>query len=688
MLSRLNRVLFGWPRFRYAHWVVITISFLALVGSGPLIGKFEGAQKNDLVDFLPSSSESLQVVEAQRKMPGAETVTATVIAASKTRITPKQAKDINLLQKKIEASQEAEVTPVRPSQSGKALLFGVIYQADSFKDETDKFTGTLDSLREDVQGASKQGLSVAVGGQLGFAGDSVKIFKGINSTLLYATGLLVLILLLLIYRSPIFWILPMLSVVGAEALARAGGYLLASSGVTVNGQSAGILSVLVFGAGTDYALLLVARYREELRKEESVRGAMLVALQKTGPTILASGSTVIAGLMCLTLAEVNAIAGLGPAGAVGILAAMISSVTLLPALLIAGGRKFFWPRVPRYGSKGADSEHGPWRKVGEWVSSHSRLVLVCGLSLLAVMSLGMFTLAKPLSSDQGFRGQVESLKAQKLIEDSYPAGLSSPTLALVKPGFSPQKAAAKLRAQPQVAFVSDPARSPQGAPGTILAVTLKSDPGSGKAIQDIHDLRKSLAGQGIALGGSAAQEADLRSSTHRDNRILIPLISLLVLLILMVILRSVVMPLLLMGTVLISCGAALGAVSFFSVYALGAPGVAASLPITTFVFLVALGVDYNIFLAARAREETEKQGVEEGMLRALAVTGAVITSAGVVLAGTFLVLLVLPLWTLTQVGLAVAFGVLLDTLLVRSLLVPAATFRLGRKAWLPWKPKA
>lgn len=682
MLSKFSQLLFGWPRFRFAHWAILAGSLLVLIVAGPLAGKFESAQKNDLVDFLPRSSESLRVAEAQKKLPGAETITAAVISEEATN--PQRMRALQELRTQIAADspEGTIVSNPQPARDGKATLMAVTYKAGVFRGETEALTGRLEKLRRQVKDAP--GVKAQVGGQLGFAGDSIKVFRGINSTLLYATALLVMVLLLFIYRSPIFWILPILAVGGAEILARAGGYLLASSGVTVTGQSAGILSVLVFGAGTDYALLLVARYREELRNTSSDREAMQTALTKTAPTILASGATVIAGLMCLSLAQVKAIAGLGPAGAVGIAAAMISSVTLLPALLLAGGRKFFWPLIPRPGSAGA--KQGPWRRVGEMVAKRARVVLLAGLGVLAVMCIGLTYLSKPLSADQGFRSQVESVKAQKIIERHFPAGVSSPVLVLVSDAASSEEASRRLRAAPQIAFVAKP--GPQGPPGQIVAATLKSDPASGQAIKDIKEIRKRLAGTGAIVGGSSAQEADLRQATHKDNLLLIPLISLLVLLILMVILRSVLMPLLLMLTVIVSCGAALGAVSWFSVEVLGAPGVAASLPIITFVFLVALGVDYNIFLAARAREETAEHGTKEGMLRALAVTGAVITSAGVVLAGTFLVLLVLPLWTLTETGLAVAFGVLLDTLLVRSLLVPAATFLAGPRIWWPWKPKA
>lgn len=688
--EKINKLVFSWPGYRLGWPVMLIVCALAVAAAGPLVGKFEGAQKNDQSDFLPKNSESVQVSQAQSKLPGADQIFASVVVEREGGLSRADKVKIKKLSQGIrEAAPQAKVSRPQPGAGGKAELLTVTYPGVMFEQEgegrsLESLSASLDKLRGQVSKLDGGGLKARVGGQLGFAGDSIEIFKTINSTLLYATGLLVLILLLIIYRSPIFWVLPMIAVVAAEIIARAGGYLLAKAGVVVTGQSAGILSVLVFGAGTDYALLLVARYREELRIKESPRQAMQVALQRTGPTILASGSTVIAGLLCLQLAKVNAIAGLGPAGAVGVLAAMISAVTLLPALLVAGGRKAFWPLVPRLGSRGADAQSGAWRRIGQWVERRRRSVIVCSLASLILMGLGMQSLKEPLSSDRDFRGQVESIQAQQIIEKSFPAGSTSPTVVLAKGNQAEVRE--RLEAQPSVVGISPPQAGPEKSSLSLISLTLVSDPSSQAAIEDIQEIRSALKGSGALVGGSAAQEADLREATARDNKILIPVITALVLLILIVLLRSIVMPLILVSTVLISFAASLGAVAFISVHILGAPGVPISLPIISFVFLVALGIDYNIFLAARAREETARHGTREGMLRALAVTGAVITSAGVVLAGTFSVLMVLPLWTLTEIGLAVAFGVLLDTILVRSMLVPAITWSLSDRAWWPWRP--
>jgi len=677
----------NWPNRRYGVAVVMLISLLLVVGAVPLAGKFEGAQKNTVSDFLPQGSESLKVAEVQSQLPAADASSAIVIASRDGGLLPADLASIKTLRANISASLPAgaQLSPSTPSYNNDAALFGVIYKNNSSRAKPEQITATIDALKSKVAAQQKNGLTTAVGGELGSAADAIKIFQGINSTLLITTGLLVFLLLLLIYRSPVFWILPFATVLIAELIARAGGYLLAQTGVVVNGQSAGILSVLVFGAGTDYALLLVARYREELRTDSAPRQAISVALQKTAPTIIASGSTVVAGLLCLSLAKVNAINGLGPAGAIGILSAMLCSLVILPALLLLGGRKAFWPFIPYPGSPTA--QQGPWRKIGNKVAAHKNSVSVAVIAVLLLLSLGLSSLSQPLTADQSFRGQVESVKAQQMIAASFPAGASAPTLVFVPAAKDELQVRKSLRQLDAISNLAPAVSSPRGPQGSIIAATLNSSPGSSQAEKDITSIRAALAGSGALVGGSAAQEADLSSATERDNKVIIPIIVLVVLTILMLLLRSVTMPLMLMGTVLLSFAASLGATSWLSIHVMGAPGISSGLPIISLVFLVALGVDYNIFLTARAKEESYAHGAKEGMLRALAATGAVITSAGIVLAGTFAVLAVLPIWSLTQIGFAVAFGVLLDTFLVRSLLVPALSWTAGKKIWWPYRPK-
>jgi RND superfamily putative drug exporter len=453
--------------------------------------------------------------------------------------------------------------------------------------------------------------------------------------------------------------------------------------VTINGQSGGILPVLVFGAGTDYALLLVSRYREELRQHEDKHDAMRVALGSAGPAIFASGLTVIAALLTLSIAEVNGTAGLGPIGAMGVGLAMISMLTMLPALLTICGRGWFWPRIPHVGEVGVDETHGTWRRVGERVDRRPRAVWVTGTLLLLLLAANLVNLDTGLTSGNSFRGSVESVEGQKVLARNFPAGSSAPTDVIVPDRSRAAAVRSALAAQPSVSRVSGPV---DGPPGARLTVVLRGDPYATSSFDQVATLRavaRRAGGAGVLVGGPTAQEYDLRKSATRDNRVIIPLTLLVVFLILAGLLRALVAPLLLVLSVILSFAAALGMGVFVSDAIFGFPGVDPALPLLCFVFLVALGIDYNIFLMARVREETQRFGTREGTLRGLAVTGAVITGAGIVLAGTFSALAVLPLVFLTEIGFIVAFGVLLDTFVVRSLIVPALVIDVGARVWWP-----
>jgi RND superfamily putative drug exporter len=522
-----------------------------------------------------------------------------------------------------------------------------------------------------------------VTGPAGFSSDAIKVFGSIDTTLLAATAGLVFLLLVLIYRSPIFWVIPLFSVAMAESATRGLGYLLAEAGVTINGQTAGVLVVLVFGAGTDYALLLVARYREELRRERDKHDAMRIALGRAGPAILASGATVILALLCLSLADLNATAGLGPVGAVGIATAVVFMLSLLPALLLVAGRRAFWPFIPRYGSSSTDETHGRWRRVGDRIAVRPRRVWIAGIGALVVMALGLIWLNDDLTTGNGFRGQVESVQGQQLLARSFPGGTTAPSTVIVPDAARADAAKAALQRQPAVVRTG-PVELGEG--GARFDLTLRAEPYSDTALSQIPQLRnvlKRAAGNDAVIGGPTAEEHDLRAAAARDNRVIIPVVLLVVFIVLIAVLRAVIAPLLLIGTVVISYLAALGFASFFFTQVLDYPGLDPSLPLFAFTFLVALGVDYNIFLMVRVREESRDHGTREGMLRGLAVTGAVITSAGIVLAGTFSFLAILPLYALTEIGLTIVFGVLLDTFIVRSVIVPALGLDLGDRIWWP-----
>jgi putative drug exporter of the RND superfamily len=453
--------------------------------------------------------------------------------------------------------------------------------------------------------------------------------------------------------------------------------------VTVNGQTSSILSILVLGAGTDYALLLVSRYREELRRHEDKHEALALALRTAGPAIVASGLTVMLALLSLSIAEVNGTAGLGPIGAMGIAVAMIAQLTILPALLVICGRWAFWPRIPHLGDEGADATHGTWRRVAEGVARVPRRVWVGSAALLLVMSFGILNFSNGLTQTNSFRDEVESVEGQKLLAQSFPTGAGAPT-DIVVPDAA--EVPAVQRAVAGIDGVAGVERVQAGPPGVLLDARLRGDPYSTQAydlIGEIRNVAKAAGGEDVLVGGATAVERDLRKAASHDTRTIIPITLVVVLLVLIVLLRALVAPLLLIGTVILSFFASLGVAAMVFDVIFGFPGSDPALPLFAFVFLVALGIDYNIFLMARVREETLKHGTRPGMIRGLAVTGGVITSAGIVLAGTFSVLALLPLVFLTEIGFVIAFGVLLDTFLVRSVLVPALVLDAGDKVWWP-----
>ena len=689
---------------RRAKWVVAAIWVLAIVGSGAanLPGKFTDAEKNESTSFLPGDAESTKALTATKRFQGGDELAPLVIvyrreggltAADQRRIAADRAAfnerrspacveptssdssaTKHCLRKTSPFSQ-----PV-PSRDGTAAIVTAQVTGDG---EAETILDPVDAVRERVSDPGG-GLETKVTGPAGYAADQIKVFEGIDGALLGAGLLLVLILLALIYRSPIFLWIPLLAIVFAEFGTRAIGYGLTEAGVTVNGQSSAILSILVLGVGTDYALLLVARYREELRRHEDKHEAMALALRTAGPAIVASGMTVIAALLCLMLADVNGTSGLGPIGALGVAVAMIAMLTLLPAWLVIWGRRAFWPRIPRFGSEGVDETHGAWRRVGERVASSPRRVWMGTVAVLLVLALGLLNFDSGLTSGNGFREDVEAVAGQELLDKSFPSGSNAPTDIIVP---DPARVDAVRTAVAAADGVESVRKVEQTAEdGVLLAAVLERDPFSTEAFDLIPGIREAAKGAGGAetlVGGGTAVEYDLRQAAARDNRVIVPIALLVVLLILILLLRALVAPIMLIATVVLSFAASLGVAAVVFDVLFGFPGSDPSLPLFAFIFLVALGIDYNIFLMARVREETRRHGTREGMLRGLAVTGAVITSAGIVLAGVFAVLGVLPLIFLTQIGFVVAFGVLLDTFIVRSVLVPALTFEIGPRIWLP-----
>jgi putative drug exporter of the RND superfamily len=673
------------PSGRRAKWVVAGVWLLAIVVSlgANLPGKFSDAERNESTSFLPGDAESTKALQATEKLQGAEQAPIVIVfrrndgpltGADRARIA-RDREELNGLNLR----RTSQFGAPQLSQDGKAALLIASISSDG---EGDTIIDPVNEVRDRVSGSSG-GLEVKVTGGAGFSADAIKVFENINGTLLLAAVALVLVLLILIYRSPIFWVIPLAAVLFAELITRSLGWVLTEAGVTVNGQSSSILSVLVLGAGTDYALLLVSRYREELRRHEDKHEALALALRTAGPAIFASGITVMLALLSLSIAKVNGTAGLGPIGALGILVAMIAMLTLLPALLVIAGRGWFWPRVPHFGDEGADATHGAWRRIADRVARAPRRIWVATCALLLVFAFGVLNFSTGLTQSSSFTGTVESVEGQDLLARSFPSGANAPTDIIV-----PDRARvpAVTRAVSQVEGVAAVRRVQAGEPGVLLNALLRPDPYSTEAYDLVPKIRraaKAAGGNDVLVGGATAVETDLRKAASSDTRTIIPITLVVVLIVLMVLLRALVAPLLLIATVILSFFAALGVGAIVFDVIFGFPGSDPSLPLFAFVFLVALGIDYNIFLMARVREETLQRGTREGMIRGLAVTGGVITSAGIVLAGTFSVLAVLPLVFLTEIGFVVAFGVLLDTFLVRSVLVPALVLDVGDRTWWP-----
>jgi putative drug exporter of the RND superfamily len=524
---------------------------------------------------------------------------------------------------------------------------------------------------------------VWVTGPGGNAADSAEAFAGIDGTLLFAALGVVVLILLLTYRSPVLWVLPIFSAVVALFCSQALIYLLARyADLTVNAQSASILTVLVVGAGTDYALLLVARYREELRLHADRHEAMTEAVHRTGPAVLASGGTVILGMLCLLAADMNSTSGLGPVAAIGVAVTLAVLMTLLPALLVICGRWVFWPVRPALGSA-EPSATGIWARVGRLIRPRPRAVWVGTAVLLLVASLGLLNLnATGLSQAEMFRGTPESVVGEEVAGRHFPAAVGNPVYVLTSAATADEVASAVSGAD----GIGDAAQPQVTGDLALIQATLTDPFDSPAAYDTIGELRSALddVGDGEALvGGTTALNLDVQTASQRDNRVVIPLIMLVVLLVLGLLLRSLVAPLVLIATVVLSYGAALGLSALIFDWALGVGASDSAFPLFVFVFLVALGIDYNIFLMTRVREEAFDHGTRRAALIGLSATGGVITSAGLVLAATFAVLGTLPLTFVTQLGIAVALGVLLDTIVVRSVLVTALTLDLGRWMWWP-----
>jgi len=542
---------------------------------------------------------------------------------------------------------------------------------------------TVEGLRAAANDGAPQGLQLRITGGPAFGADIADSFSGANFTLLAVTAAVVALLLIVTYRSPILWLVPLAVVAIADQTAAAlGGVVAGLTGLTSDGSTTGITSVLVFGAGTNYALLLISRYREELAKAADHREALRVALRHAGPAILASNATVVLALLTLLLAVVPSTRSLGAQAACGLVVAALFVLAVLPPLLALFGPKLFWPFIPRRDAGHVAEDSTAWYRVATWVSNHAGRVAVGTVALLAVLCTGVLGTPIGLSQTEQFRVKAESVSAYDTLAAHFPGGLSAPTSVIGRTDEAEDLRRA-IDATPGVVSARDAGTSPTGL--TQFSVVVDAAPASPAAFEVVEHLRESVRGvDGDAVvGGTDAQALDARAAAQRDQRIVIPAILVVVLLVLYVLLRAALAPLILVAVTVLSALAALGLGGWLSVHALGFPALDNTTPLFAILFLVALGVDYTIFLITRAREEIHEHGTREGVVRAVSATGGVITSAGIVLAAVFAVLGVLPLIVLTQIGIIVGVGILLDTFLVRTVMIPALFTLVGPRIWWP-----
>jgi RND superfamily putative drug exporter len=771
---------------RKGVWIAIAVAIGWLLISswaGPLAGQLSQVQENDNAAFLPSSAESTLVADEQAQFADSTAIPLLVVVSKPDggQFTAADQQSIGALIQQIPTLQVPDgdlvsayldpvpVVPI-PSADGDAVLINVAVNGDLGSAQLENgeiaFLGIVDAVREAA--TEYPDLQINVTGPGGFLADLIKVFGAIDTTLLIATALVVAVILIFVYRSPFLWLIPLIAAGIALSTASALVYVLADNDILVlNGQSQGILTVLVFGAGTDYSLLLVSRYREELHHHRVHTAAIRRALRGTVEPIVASGATTSIGLMCLLLSELNSNKSTGPVSAIGIVAAVIVMLTFLPALLaipsivlpilaflvptiiglalsfvidiplvpfvgtggvlalvtivawivfgiarvkdkgpftrerFPSGSWAFWPRTPRYGEEDIKMS-GLWAKIARGVGRRPKFTWIAtALALLILAGFSTTLKADGVATSESFvnASEVDSVIGQEILVENFAAGLGSETLVTANQDAA-QEVLEAVESTPGIDSVAWQSDLPPGAPGqqmaepkvvdgrVLLLATLSDPPDSDAAEVLIGELRTELAGipgADARVGGPTAVAYDIDQANLRDRNVIIPLVLFVISIILIILLRSLVAPLLLIGTVILSFFATLGACAIAFNHIFNFPGADASFPLFAFVFLVALGVDYNIFLMTRVREESKTIGTRPGILRGLTVTGGVITSAGIVLAATFLVLGVLPLVALRQVGFAVALGVLIDAFIVRTTLVPALAYTIGRKVWWPSK---
>src|SRR2546423_3415103 len=627
----------GIPAGRRTKWLVVVFWVVGVGWAGPLSGKLTGVEKNDAQSWLPPAAESTQALALRSKVVSPNVFPAVVVYDRPAGVTAadkaKAAADAKRFAG-VAGVVQGRVTGPFVARDGMAIE--TIVPVNLGHEGWNNAGPAADSLRSIASGS--QGLTVHIAAPLGYAADSGKAFKAIDGVLLFSALAVVIVLLLITYRSPALWLLPVLSAGVALVTAQGLIYLLAAhAGLTVNAQSAGILLVLVFGAGTDYALLLTARYREELRRHSDRHEAMAVAVRRAGPAIIASGGTVILSLLTLAVAELNSTKGMGPVLAIGVAVALFAMLTLLPALLVIFGRWIFWPVRPTYGSA-EPTTRGLWARVGRRIAVRPRAVWVTTAIVLGAMALGTVGLkASGLTNSQSFRGHPDSVAGQQVLDQHFPGGAGQPVVVVGARASAVQLTAA-FRSTPGITGVTSPAVR---AGHAYLEGTLTAAPDSPAAYATIDRVRAAVhavPGAGALVGGNTAINLDVQRAATHDRDLIIPVILAVVFVILALLLRAIVAPIMLIATVVLSFAAALGVSALMFDHVFGFGGADTSFPLFVFVFLVALGIDYNIFLMTRVREEAKRDGPRTGALTGLAATGGVITAAGALLARTCAVL--------------------------------------------------
>lgn len=652
---------------RRVSWVlavlVVALSgvLLALIGSDDSSGRSPVP--------VPDSAESARVDELRAQFPGGDAAPA-IIVVTRTDGALLSPADIDAVNQK---------WPAQVSADGQAALAAVPLDSELSGFE---LNDAVKQLREEAAAGLPPDLRTEVTGGPAFGADIANSFSGANITLLAVTATVVAVLLIITYRSPVLWLVPLAVIGFADRVAAVLGTAVAQAvGMTPDGSTSGITSVLVFGAGTNYALLLISRYREELGRKENHREALGTAVRQAGPAILASNATVVLALLTLIFASSPSVRSLGVQAAAGLIVAAVYVLLVLPPLLALFGRRLFWPFIPQVGAKPL-TDSGIWHRIAESVARRPGPVAAVSIAGLALLCIGVWNTPVGLSQTEQFRVQAESVTGYERLSEHFPSGLTDPT-QVVAPTDRAADVERAITETPGVVSATPAGQSPTGL--TQWSVVLDAEPASDEAFSIIDELRASVRAvdDDALVGGSDATARDASAAAGHDRVVVIPAILVVVLAVLYVLLRSALAPLVLVAVTVLSALAALGLGGWASVHIFGFPALDNTAPLFAFLFLVALGVDYTIFLVTRAREETPEHGTRNGIVRAVSATGAVITSAGIVLAAVFCVLGVLPLIVLTQVGIIVGLGILLDTFLVRTVIIPALFTLIGPRIWWP-----